>query len=58
MSIVVAIASLIFLAILGAVGAQAGGASVPKGMFRVTFWGALAMIVTYFIGSWFGTTVA
>lgn len=57
-SIVVAVASLIFLSLLGAVGAQAGGASLWRGMFRVTFWGALAMIVTYFIGTLFGTTVA
>jgi VIT1/CCC1 family predicted Fe2+/Mn2+ transporter len=57
-SMVVAAASLIFLALLGAVGAQAGGASLWRGTLRVTFWGALAMAVTYLIGSLFGTTVA
>jgi VIT1/CCC1 family predicted Fe2+/Mn2+ transporter len=55
---VVAIASLIFLAALGAIGATAGGAGVWRGMARVMFWGALAMAVTYAIGSLLGTTVA
>lgn len=54
----VAVASLLFLALLGAVGAGAGGASLIRGTLRVTFWGALAMIVTYAIGSLFGTAVA
>ena len=58
MSYQVAAASLIFLAILGAVGAQAGGASVWKGTLRVTFWGALAMAITYLIGNFFGTAIA
>lgn len=58
LSIVVAGASLIFLAVLGAVGAQAGGAGIWRGTLRVTFWGALAMAITYGIGSLFGTTVA
>ena len=50
-------ASLLFLAILGAVGAKAGGAPVGKGVLRVTFWGAVAMAATAAIGSLFGTTV-
>jgi VIT1/CCC1 family predicted Fe2+/Mn2+ transporter len=58
LSIVVAAASLIFLALLGAVGAQAGGAGIWRGTVRVTFWGALAMAITYGVGSLFGTTVA
>lgn len=57
-SIMVALASLIFLAILGAVGAAAGGAGIWLGTFRVTFWGVIAMAVTYAIGSYFGTAVA
>ncbi|MCB1432495.1 MAG: VIT family protein [Alphaproteobacteria bacterium] len=55
---VVALASMIFLAALGAIGAAAGGAGVWRGMARVMFWGALAMAVTYAIGSLLGTTVA
>ena len=47
-------ASLLFLALLGAVGARAGGANVAKATFRVTFWGALAMALTAGIGALFG----
>jgi VIT1/CCC1 family predicted Fe2+/Mn2+ transporter len=47
--------SLIFLALLGALAARAGGASVAVGAMRVTFWGALAMAVTAGIGALFGT---
>jgi len=54
---VVSLASLLFLALLGAVGAQAGGASVWKATFRVTFWGALAMALTAGIGMLIGTAV-
>ncbi len=51
-------AALLFLMLLGGVGAAAGGAPVGKGVLRVTFWGALAMAATYLIGSLFGTSVA
>jgi vacuolar iron transporter family protein len=51
---VVAIASLFFLAALGAWAASAGGASMAKGAARVTFWGALAMVVTAGAGALFG----
>jgi len=51
---VVAIGSLVFLALLGMVGAKAGGADVIKPMVRVTFWGALAMAMTTGIGAVFG----
>jgi len=53
----VSIASLLFLAVLGAVGARAGGANVMKATLRVTFWGALAMALTAVIGALFGTVV-
>ena len=39
---VVAAASLIFLALLGAIGANAGGADVVHATVRVTIWGAIA----------------
>ncbi len=42
--------TLAFLAILGALGAQAGGASLWRGALRVTFWGAVAMLATAAIG--------
>jgi VIT1/CCC1 family predicted Fe2+/Mn2+ transporter len=53
----VSVASLLFLALLGAVGASAGGANVWKATFRVTFWGALAMGLTAGIGALFGTVI-
>jgi vacuolar iron transporter family protein len=52
-----AVASLIFLALLGAVGARAGGASIWKPTLRVTFWGALAMAITAGIGHMVGTAI-
>ncbi len=52
---VVSGASLCFLAVLGAVGAQAGGARLLPATTRVTFWGALAMALTAGIGAIFGT---
>lgn len=51
---VVAVGSLIFLALLGMVGAKAGGADVIKPMIRVTFWGVLAMAMTTGLGAVFG----
>jgi VIT1/CCC1 family predicted Fe2+/Mn2+ transporter len=53
----VAVASLLFLALLGAVGAKTGGANLLRAAFRVTFWGALAMGITAGIGAIFGTQV-
>ncbi len=54
---IVAAASLGFLALLGAIGARAGGASVLHATARVTFWGALAMALTAGVGKVFGTVV-
>jgi VIT1/CCC1 family predicted Fe2+/Mn2+ transporter len=54
---VVSAASLGFLALLGAIGARAGGANVLRATARVTFWGALAMALTAAIGKLFGTVV-
>lgn len=50
-------ASLGFLAILGAIGAKAGGANILRATARVTFWGAFAMALTAGIGKLFGTVV-
>ena len=46
-------ASLVFLAILGALGAWAGNAPMLRPVLRVTFWGAFAMALTIAIGSLF-----
>ena len=53
----VSISSLIFLALLGAVAARAGGAGILTGAVRVLFWGAIAMGVTALVGRIFGTVV-
>ncbi len=53
----VAVVSLLGLAVLGVLGARAGGAPLGPSVLRVGFWGALAMAVTAGIGSLFGTVV-
>ena len=42
--------SLLFLGLLGALAARAGGAPVLKGTMRVLVWGAVAMAVTTALG--------
>lgn len=56
-SLWVTVLSLIFLAVLGAVGARAGGAPLMRAVVRVTFWGAVAMAVTALVGKLFGAVV-
>lgn len=53
----IAAASLLFLALLGAMGAKMGGAPMGQAVLRVTFWGAFAMAATAAIGKVFGTVV-
>jgi vacuolar iron transporter family protein len=50
-------ATLIFLVLLGALGAWAGGAPMVKPALRVGFWGALAMAVTAGIGALIGKAI-
>ena len=54
---IVSAASLGFLALLGAIGAKAGGSNILRATVRVTFWGALAMALTAGIGKLFGTVI-
>ena len=54
---IVSLTSLVFLAALGAVAAYVGGSGILKSSVRVTFWGALAMLVTAVVGSLFGVTL-
>jgi VIT1/CCC1 family predicted Fe2+/Mn2+ transporter len=54
---VVIATSLVFLASLGWLAARAGGAKATVGTLRVTFWGALAMAITYGVGALFGAVV-
>lgn len=49
--------SLLFLALLGATAARAGGSPAWTSVARVTFWGALAMVLTAAVGALFGTQV-
>jgi len=51
---VVAVTTLVALAVLGGLGASVGGAGITKGAVRVTFWGALAMAATAVVGTVFG----
>ncbi len=53
----VAIASIILLALLGALAAKIGGATLWVGALRITFWGALAMLATAGVGQLFGVSV-
>lgn len=57
MIVTVSLASLIFLAVLGAIGAKTGNAPVARATLRVAFWGAAAMAVTAGIGKLVGTSV-
>lgn len=47
--------SLLFLAVLGGTASRVGGANIIRGASRVTFWGAIAMLLTMGIGDLFGT---
>lgn len=53
----VGLSSLVFLALLGLLGARTGGAPVTKSIVRVVFWGALAMAVTAGVGAIVGAAV-
>ena len=55
--VTVSVSSLVFLVVLGAIGARAGGANMMKAAIRVVFWGALAMAVTAGIGAIVGAQV-
>lgn len=50
----VSAASIVFLALLGALGAKSGGAAMWRATFRVVFWGIFALVATAAIGALFG----
>ena len=54
---VIVATSIVFLALLGGLGALMGGAPVVRAAFRVTFWGVLAMALTAGVGALFGAVV-
>lgn len=55
--LLITISCLFFLALLGGIAAFMGGAPILKGVTRVTFWGALAMLTTALIGKIFGPAI-
>jgi len=54
---VIAICSLLFLSLLGAISAKAGGAKPLNAILRVTLWGTAAMIITALVGHVFGVMI-
>lgn len=54
---IVVVSSLFFLAGMGMLAANTGGANIWVGALRVTFWGLVAMLATFLVGRLFGTTV-
>jgi VIT1/CCC1 family predicted Fe2+/Mn2+ transporter len=57
LAIWLAATALVFLCVLGSVAARTGGANPLKGALRVTFWSALAMLLSAGVGALFGTAV-
>ena len=50
--------AVVFLAVLGAVAAKAGGSNIWLAVLRISFWGTVAMVITALIGHLFGVNVA
>jgi VIT1/CCC1 family predicted Fe2+/Mn2+ transporter len=55
LSLSVSVAALIFLALLGGLGARVGRSAPVASVVRVVFWGAAALALTAGIGALFGT---
>lgn len=49
--------AIVFLILLGALSAKAGGSSIIKAVSRITFWGTVAMGLTALVGYWFNVNV-
>ncbi len=50
--------AIVFLAVLGAVAAKAGGSGMWKAVARITFWGTMAMGLTALVGYLFDVSLA
>lgn len=50
--------AIIFLILLGALAAKAGGSSIKKAIIRITFWGTVAMGLSALVGYIFGVSTA
>ncbi len=55
LAVAIGAVALVALGLLGAVAARVGGARPVPAATRVVFWSALAMVVTYGVGTLFGT---
>lgn len=55
---IVVVSSLFFLAGMGMLAANTGGANIWVGALRVAFWGLIAMLATFLVGRLFGTNVS
>ncbi|MEZ6148430.1 MAG: VIT family protein [Planctomycetaceae bacterium] len=55
--VAVGFTTVLCLLLLGGISAWTGGASIPRGAMRVTFWGVAAMAMTAIIGWMFGVSV-
>ncbi|QHS56399.1 VIT family protein [Mucilaginibacter sp. 14171R-50] len=49
--------TILFLSILGAIAARAGGSDVKKAIIRITIWGTLAMGLSALVGYLFGVKI-
>ncbi|MEH6771824.1 VIT family protein [Maribacter arcticus] len=49
--------AVVFLALLGAIAAKAGGSNIWKAILRISFWGTVAMAITALIGHLFEVSV-
>ncbi|WP_343660798.1 VIT family protein [Chryseobacterium sp.] len=50
--------AIIFLMLLGAISAKAGGSNIKIAVLRICFWGTVAMGITALVGHIFGVNVA
>jgi vacuolar iron transporter family protein len=57
LTLTVSVAALVFLALLGGLGARAGRSKPWKAIVRVVFWGAVAMVATAGVGALFGAVL-
>lgn len=49
--------AIVFLILLGVMAAKTGGSNIPKAIFRITFWGTAAMVLTALTGYLFGVNL-
>lgn len=50
--------AIVFLIVLGVISAKTGGSKILTAIFRITFWGTVAMGMTALVGHLFGTGMA